>query len=66
MLKQKQSGKTVSKIAPKVAAAQTGNVIDLLKRSLELSRKDSNVKSPSIAPSLPKGKAATKKRARAS
>ena len=39
MLKQKQAGKTVSKAAPKVAAAQTGNVIDLLKRSLELSQK---------------------------
>jgi DNA end-binding protein Ku len=56
MLKQKQAGKTVSKAAPKVAAAQTGNVIDLLKRSLELSRKGGKVKSPSIAPSLPKGK----------
>jgi len=65
MLKQKQSGKTVSKVAPKVPAAQTGNVIDLLKRSLELSRKDGKVKSPSIAPSLSKGKAPTKKRARA-
>jgi DNA end-binding protein Ku len=65
MLKQKQSGKTVSRVTPKVAAAQTGNVIDLLKRSLELSRKDGKVKSPSIAPSLSKGKAPTKKRARA-
>ena len=65
MLKQKQSGKTVSRVAPKVAAAQTGNVIDLLKRSLELSRKDGKVKSPSITPSLPKGKAPTKKRTRA-
>ena len=65
MLKQKQSGKTVSRVAPKVAAAQTGNVIDLLKRSLELSRRDGKGKSPSIAPSLPKGKAPAKKRARA-
>jgi DNA end-binding protein Ku len=66
MLKQKQAGKTVSKVPPKAAAAQTGNVIDLLKRSLELSRKDGKVKSPSIAPSLPKGKAPAKKRASAS
>ena len=31
----------------------TGNVIDLLKRSLELSRNPGKVKSPSIAPSMP-------------
>ena len=38
MLKQKQAGKTVSKAAPKAAAAQTGNVIDLLNRSLEMTK----------------------------
>jgi DNA end-binding protein Ku len=65
MLKQKQAGKTVSKSAPKAAAPQTGKVIDLLKRSLELEGKRGKVKSPSITPSLPKGKATAKKRARA-
>ena len=64
MLKQKQAGKTVAKVAPKAAAAQTGNVIDLLKRSLELEGKRGKVKSPTIAPSMPKGKTATKKGAR--
>jgi DNA end-binding protein Ku len=65
MLKQKQAGKAVSKTAPKVAAAQTGNVIDLLKRSLELESKGGKkTKAPSLVPSMPKGK--TKTRARAS
>ena len=64
MLKQKQAGKTVSKAAPKVAAAQTGNVIDLLKRSLELSQKQSKkTKAPSLVPAMPKGKAKSRARA---
>jgi DNA end-binding protein Ku len=64
MLKQKQAGKTVSKAAPKVAAAQTGNVIDLLKRSLELSQKQSKkTKAPSLVPTMPKGKAKSRARA---
>ena len=62
MLKQKQAGKTVSKTAPKAAAAQTGNVIDLLRRSLELS-KGGKTKAPSVVPSMPKGKAKTRARA---
>jgi DNA end-binding protein Ku len=64
MLKQKQAGKTVSKAAPQVAAAQTGNVIDLLKRSLELSQKQSKkTKAPSLVPAMPKGKAKSRARA---
>ncbi len=64
MLKQKQAGKTVSKAAPKVAAAQTGNVIDLLKRSLELESKGGKkTKAPALVPSMPKGKAKAKARA---
>jgi len=63
MLKQKQSGKTIS-TAPKAPAAQVGNVIDLLKRSLELSQKESKkTKSPPIAAALPKGKAKSRARA---
>ena len=62
LLKQKQSGKVIAKSAPKVAAKQTGNVIDLLKRSLELEGKRSK-KSPPLQPAMPKAKA--KKRARA-
>lgn len=62
MLKQKQAGKAIPKTAPKAAAAQAGNVIDLLKRSLELSQKSSKkAKSPSLVPSMPK----SKKKARA-
>jgi DNA end-binding protein Ku len=63
MLKQKQAGKTVSKSAPKVAAAQTGNVIDLLRRSLEMSKGNKKTKAPSLVPSMPKGKAKTRARA---
>ena len=39
LLKQKQSGKAVSKTARRSSAKQVGNVIDLLKKSLELSKK---------------------------
>jgi len=63
MLKQRQAGKTVSKAAPKVAAVQTGNVIDLLRRSLELSKSNKKTKSPSLVPSMPKGKGKTRARA---
>jgi DNA end-binding protein Ku len=63
MLKQKQAGKAVLKGAPKVAAAQTGNVIDLLKRSIELEKRGTKTKAPSLVPTLPKGKAKTRARA---
>jgi DNA end-binding protein Ku len=62
MLKQKQAGKPISKSAPKAAPAQTGNVIDMLKRSIELETKSGKkTKSPSLVPSMPK----SKKKARA-
>ncbi len=37
-------------------AKQVGNVIDLLKKSLELSKKQDKSKSPSIVPDMPKVK----------
>ena len=61
LLKKKQSGKALGKAAPK-AAKPVGNVIDLLKKSLELSKKQGKVKSPSIVPDQP---VKAKKRARA-
>jgi len=65
LIKQKQSGKPLSKTAAKAPAAQTGNIIDLLKRSMELEdKRGKKVKAPSLAPALPKGK--SKQRAKAS
>ena len=55
-LRQKQSGKAVSKTAARGPAKQVGNVIDLLKKSLELSKKQGKSKSPSIVPDMPKAK----------
>jgi len=60
LLKKKQAGKAVAKSSPKSKPAQTSNIIDMLKRSLELEKKG-KVKSPSIVPDAPKAK----KRARA-
>jgi len=57
MLEKKQAGAAVSKTAPKVAAQQTGDVINLLKRSIAIGKKGGKTKSPSIAPSMPKAKA---------
>ena len=57
LLKEKQAGKTVNKVAPRMAPKQTGNVIDLLKRSLEIEQKASRKsKAPSLVPDLPKSK----------
>ena len=56
LLRQKQSGKAVSKTAARGPAKQVGNVIDLLKKSLELSKKQGKSKSPSIVPDMPKMK----------
>jgi len=61
MLKKKQAGKAVSKVAPRAPARTGGNVIDLLKRSLEMEKK-SGRKSPPLQPAMPK---ANKKRAKA-
>jgi DNA end-binding protein Ku len=56
LLKQKQSGKAIAKTAKKAPAQQQGNVIDLLKRSLELSQKGGKTKAPPLQPALPKAK----------
>jgi DNA end-binding protein Ku len=56
LLKQKQAGKPVSKSAPRTASKPVGNVVDLLKKSLELSKKQNKIKSPSIVPDAPKAK----------
>ena len=66
LIKKKQAGQPISKTAPKPPSAQTGNIIDLLKRSMELEEKRGSrkVKSPSIASAMPKGK--SKQRAKAS
>jgi DNA end-binding protein Ku len=62
LLKKKQTGVKITPATPKLAAAQTTNVIDLLKRSLELSeKKPKKRKAPSLVPAMPK----TKKRQRA-
>jgi DNA end-binding protein Ku len=65
LIKQKQAGKPITKTASKAPSAQTGNIIDLLKRSMELEdKRGQKVKAPPIAAALPKGK--TKQRAKAS
>jgi len=65
LIKQKQSGKPLSKTAAKAPAPQTGNIINLLKRSMELEdKRGKKVKAPPIAAALPKGK--SKQRAKAS
>ena len=57
LLKQKQAGVKITPKTPKLAAAQSTNVIDLLKRSLELSQKaPKKQKAPSLVPALPKAK----------
>ena len=62
LLKQKQSGKAIAKTPTKTPMRSEGNVIDLLKKSLELSTKGGKkVKAPSLVPDTPK----TKKKARA-
>ena len=64
LLKKKQAGTfKKSKDAPRIARPSGGNVIDLLKRSLELEKKKPKTKAPSIAPALPKGKAKSRQRA---
>jgi DNA end-binding protein Ku len=51
LLKKKQSGVTLPKSAKHAPAQSTANVIDLLKRSLELSQKGGKIaKAPSIVP----------------
>ena len=58
LLKKKQAGVKITKQTPRLAAKQTGNVIDLLKRSLELEQKGKKgkAKAPSLVPDMPKSK----------
>lgn len=64
MIKNKQAG-AIYKTAAPVAHKPTGNVIDLLKRSLELENRKTKpkVKAPSLQPSLPKTKGRAKSKA---
>jgi DNA end-binding protein Ku len=55
LLKKKQAGKAVAKSSPKSKPAQTSNIIDMLKKSLEMEKKG-RVKAPSIVPDAPKQK----------
>ena len=57
LLKQKQSGKAMPKATKRAPAPSSSNVIDLLKRSLELSEKaPKKTKSPALVPAMPKAK----------
>ena len=59
LLKKKQAGIKVTKETPRLAAQQTGNVIDLLKRSLEIEKKGGGgrkTKAPALVPTMPKAK----------
>ena len=46
MLKEKQAGKTIRKEAARAPAPRDGNVIDLLKRSIEMETKKPRAKAP--------------------
>jgi hypothetical protein len=62
LLKQKQAGKAVPKTASRAPSRQEGNIIDLLKRSMELEgKKGKKANAPSLVPAMPK----SKKKARA-
>ena len=65
LLKQKQAGKPISKKAASAPSRFEGNIVDLLKKSMELEDKrgKGKTKSPPLQPAMPKG---TKKKARAS
>jgi DNA end-binding protein Ku len=65
MLKKKQAGVAVRKDKPRAPAPQqSANVIDLLKRSLELSKSGTKkVKSPPLQPTAPKAKSRARKSA---
>lgn len=56
LLKKKQAGIKLPKESPRLATKPTGEVIDLLKRSLELEQKGKKGKAPSLVPDMPKGK----------
>jgi DNA end-binding protein Ku len=65
LLKQKQSGKPISKKAAPAPRQFEGNIVDLLKKSMELeaSRSKGKTKAPPLQPAMPK---TAKKKARAS
>jgi DNA end-binding protein Ku len=64
LLKQKQAGKVLPKKAARATVREEGNIINLLKRSLEMSQKGGRkTKAPSLVPALPKGKAKARQRA---
>ena len=61
LIKRKQAGMPARKEAPRAAAPRTGtNIIDLLRRSLEMEGKRPKVKAPPLAPA--KSKSTAKKR----
>jgi DNA end-binding protein Ku len=66
LLKQKQAGKPITRNAADEPRRVEGNIIDLLKKSMELEEKrgKGRTKAPPLQPTMPKG--AKKKRARAS
>jgi DNA end-binding protein Ku len=55
LIKEKQSGKIIAKTPPRAPVRQQGNVIDLLKRSLEIEGKRAK-KSPPLQPAMRKAK----------
>jgi DNA end-binding protein Ku len=64
LLKQKQAGKVVTKTAARAPVRQEGNIIDLLKRSMEMEgKKSKKAKAPSLVPAIPKSRAKAKARA---
>ena len=61
LIKKKQAGMPVKKEAPSAAVPRSGtNIIDLLRRSVEMEGKRPKVKAPPLAPT--KGKSAAKRR----
>src|SRR4029078_11308481 len=62
LLKQKQAGKPISRKAADAPRRMEGNIIDLLKKSMELEDKrgKGKTKAPPLQPAMPKG---VKKRA---
>jgi DNA end-binding protein Ku len=56
LLKQKQAGQVIKHKAAAAPARPGGNVIDLLKKSLELSTKSGRTKAPLLQPAMPKAR----------
>jgi DNA end-binding protein Ku len=56
LIKKKQAGKTTTKPKAAAPAKSSGNVIDLLKKSLELSKKGGRTKAPPLQPAMPKAR----------